>query len=210
MLSSRKAIDVSHEADGEALCPEVCELLQLAMLKDFLFKVIQLLSARIVQRGCSCSVVCVLLCSCWSILSALLCICCAVLSTLFCSCCSLCCSCRCSAAAASCSAAAHLAARKAVKWLGRTCLHLDNLAAGAAWHLAAGAAAAGQLHCWGCQCWQHWQSLSQSSTGPSRKTTCPVRPAGQFNSRTCQDYLTLQDSSSSKIFTRQLRRPYPL
>ena len=39
-LCSTKATDVSHEADGEVLRPKVCELLQLAMLKNFLFKVI--------------------------------------------------------------------------------------------------------------------------------------------------------------------------
>ena len=31
MLCSTKATDVSHEANGEALCPDVCELLQLAL-----------------------------------------------------------------------------------------------------------------------------------------------------------------------------------
>ena len=46
MLCSTKAMDVSHEANGEALCPKVCELLQLATLKDFLFRLIKLLSAQ--------------------------------------------------------------------------------------------------------------------------------------------------------------------
>ena len=89
MLCSTKATDVSHEADGEALCPDVCELLQLAMLKDFLSKAIKLLSAQIVQRGCSRSVLSALFCSCLSVLSALLRSCCSVLSTLLCVCCSV-------------------------------------------------------------------------------------------------------------------------
>ena len=92
-----------HEADGEALCPDVCELLQLAMLKDFLFKAIKLLSAQIVHRGCSRSVLSALFvaaclsrlrCSvaALSVSSALLCSCYSVLSTLLCVCCSLFCS----------------------------------------------------------------------------------------------------------------------
>ena len=92
MHCSTKAADVSHEADGEALRPDVCELLQLAMLKDFLFKAIKLLSAQIVQRGCSRSVLFALFCSCLSVSSAPLCSCCSVLSTLLCVCCSLFCS----------------------------------------------------------------------------------------------------------------------
>ena len=67
MLCSTKVTDVSHEADGEALCPDVCERLQLAMLIDFLFKAIKLLSAHIVQRGCSRSVLSTLLCGCCSL-----------------------------------------------------------------------------------------------------------------------------------------------
>ena len=89
MLCSKKATDVSHEANGEAFCPDVCELLQLAMLKDFLFRAIKLLSAQIVQRGCSGSVLSALFCSCLSVSSALLCSCCSVLSTLLCVCRSL-------------------------------------------------------------------------------------------------------------------------
>ena len=92
MHCSTKAADVSHEADGEALRPDVCELLQLAMLKDFLFKAIKLLSAQIVQRGCSRSVLSALFCSCLSVSSAPLCSSCSVLSTLLCICCSLFCS----------------------------------------------------------------------------------------------------------------------
>ena len=101
--------DVSHVVNGDMLCHKVCELLQLAVLKDFLFKVIKLLSARIVQRGCSCS----------------------VLSVLLCSCCSLFCS---NSSSFMFSSSAH----KAVKWLGRTELCLDNLAARAARDLDAG------------------------------------------------------------------------
>ena len=153
MLCSKKATDVSHEANGEAFCPDVCELLQLAMLKDFLFRAIKLLSAQIVQRGCSGSVLSALFCSCLSVSSALLCSCCSVLSTLLCVCRSLLSvlSCLCSSAAraaaaataaaasaAACSAAARLAAHKAVKRLGRTALRLDSLAARAARHLDAG------------------------------------------------------------------------
>ena len=81
MLCSTKAADVSHEADGEALCPWICELLQLAVLKDFLFKAVKLLTAQVVQSSSSCSV-----------LSALLCGCCSVLSMQLCGCCSLFCS----------------------------------------------------------------------------------------------------------------------
>ena len=110
MLCSTKATDVSHEADGEAHCPDVCERLQLAMLKDFLSKAIKLLSAQIVQRGCSCS----------------------VLSTLLCGCCTLFCS------NSSSSSSSFSSSSKAVKWLGRTALRLDNLAARAARHLDAG------------------------------------------------------------------------
>ena len=39
MLCFTTATDVSHEADGEVLCPQVCELLQLAMLKDMVLRV---------------------------------------------------------------------------------------------------------------------------------------------------------------------------
>ena len=52
-LCSTKATDVSHEARHEAthvshdaFGSKVCGLLQLAMLKEFLFKVIKLLSAE--------------------------------------------------------------------------------------------------------------------------------------------------------------------
>ena len=73
LLCSTKAADVSHKADGEAHCPWVCELLQLAVLKDFLFKAVKLLSAQVVQSSSSCSVLSALLCGCCSVLSTLLC-----------------------------------------------------------------------------------------------------------------------------------------
>ena len=90
----------SHEAKGEAVCPGVCELLQVAMLKYFFFKGIKLLSVQVMQRGRSCSVLSalpcsccpvlsVLLCSCGSLLSELLCCCCPFVSALLCSCSSL-------------------------------------------------------------------------------------------------------------------------
>ena len=116
---------------------------------------------------------------------ALSCLRCSAADALSCLCCSaaaaLCCATTAAAAitaaaAASCSAAYCLAAHKAVKWLGRVALHLHSLAARAAQHLDAGDKL---LYCWGCQCWQHWQGLSQSQWPQnSSKTTCPVRPAG--------------------------------
>ena len=140
MHCSTKAADVSHEADGEALCPDVCELLQLAMLKDFLFKAIKLLSAQMVQRGCSRSVLSALFCSCLSRLrrsaaAALSCLCCSASAAL---CSAAIVAAATTAAAASAAAAARLAAYKAVEWLGRTALHLDSLAARAGQHLDAG------------------------------------------------------------------------
>ena len=89
MLCCTKGTDVSHEANGEAVCPGVCELLQLAMLKYFFFKVIKLLSAQVMQRGCSCSVLSALLCSCCPFLPVLLCSCCSVQCSLLCDCGSL-------------------------------------------------------------------------------------------------------------------------
>ena len=83
MLCCTKGTDVSHEANGEAVCPGVCELLQLAMLKYFFFKVIKLLSAQVMQRGCSCSVLSALPCSCCPVLSVLLCSCCSAAAAPF-------------------------------------------------------------------------------------------------------------------------------
>ena len=57
-------------------------------------------------------------------------------------------------------------------------------------------AAAGQLCCWGRECWQHWQSLSQSqSHWPQQQDHVPCQASSQFSSCRCQDHLEMQDSS---------------
>ena len=88
-----------------------------------------------------CAALQLLLCLVCAALQLLLCKCCSVLSALLCSCFPYCLrfsAATAAAAAASCSAAVRLAAYKAVKWLGRTALRLDSLAASAARHLDAG------------------------------------------------------------------------
>ena len=224
MHCSTKATDVSHEADGEALCPDVCELLQLAMLKDFLFKAIKLLSAQILQRGCS--VLSALLCSCCSVLPTLLCSCCSVLSTLLCSCCSVCCSCVllcvlqlplfavCPALQLPCLVCA---AQQPEQQLQQQQQQQHHVQQQLAWpHTKLSDVLAAQLCAWiiwlhvqlgtlmlvtaaagQLYCWgcQHWQSLSQSFW-PISKTTCPARPAKQSSSCNGQDHLEMQDSIS--------------
>ena len=189
MLCSAKATDMSHEAAGEALCPWVCELLQLAMLKGFLFKAIKLLSAQIVHRGCSRSVLSALFCSCLSVLSALLCSCCSILvyaalrlllSVLqllpFVVCAALqllpclVCAPRQQEQQLQQQQVLQLLQQHVQQQLAWPHTKLSNslaaqLCAWTVWlhvqlgTLMLGTAAAGQLYCWGCQ---HWQSLSQS------------------------------------------------
>ena len=107
----------------------VCGLLQLAMLKCFFFKVLKLLSAQVMHRGCSCSVLSAL----QSSAAALSCLSCSAAAAHSCLCCSAAVAATTAAAAAApCSVATCLAAYKAVKWLGRTALRTDSLAARAA------------------------------------------------------------------------------
>ena len=189
MLCSTKASDVSHEANGEALCPEVCELLQLAMLKDFLFKVIKLLcreaalalsclrcpaaaglsclrcSAATALFAASAALSCLrlLLCPVYAVLRLLLFVMqlplfvvCAALQLLPCLVCA--------------AQQQQLHVQQQPAWLHTRLSNglATQLCVWTVWMqgqlsaLMLVTAAAGHLYCWGCQCWQHWQRLSQS------------------------------------------------
>ena len=157
----------------------VCELPRLAMLKGCLLKVIQPLSAKVMQRGCPCSVLSALLRSCRRVLPALLCNRCSELSSLLYSCypnlSALLCSCRFVLSMLLCKLLPFLVCapqqqQQQLAWL-RTKLSNGLVAQLCVWtvwlHVQRGTlmlvtAAAGKLCCWCCQSWQHWQSLSQN------------------------------------------------